>query len=269
VAPGARHISNGLAESTLSTYLPARCTTIYLAKANLLSRISVFACESQPIVLEGLAKVLSGCEDLDFIGSASALGDTFAAVRQAQPDIVLLDHAGGLKAVFEFIADVKNAAASCQPVLWVHDLADVECFRALRCGARGILKKTLPVTALIECLRAVAAGNVWIEGSPEQSADGSERRSAPRLTPREKQIVHQICEGQKNKEIAHALSITPGTVKVHLMHIFEKTGVKDRFELAIQGRKLLGLDTSVVPRMGPVSENLPESALKYTHVQGE
>jgi len=56
---------------------------------------------------------------------------------------------------------------------------------------------------------------------------------------------------------------------VHLMHIFEKTGVKDRFELAIQGRKLLGLDTSAVPRIGPASENLPEPALKYTHVQGE
>jgi DNA-binding NarL/FixJ family response regulator len=234
-----------------------------------LSRISVFACESQPIVLEGLAKVLADCEDVDFVGSATLLNDTFAAVRQSQPDIVLLDHSAGLKAVFEFIADVKNAVGTCQPVLWVHDLADVDCFRALRCGARGILKKTLPVAALIECLRAVANGAVWIEGSPEQSGDGADRRSAPRLTPREKQIVHEICEGHKNKEIAEALSITAGTVKVHLMHIFEKTGVKDRFELAIQGRKLLGLDPSAIPRMGPASENLPEPELKYTHQQGE
>jgi DNA-binding NarL/FixJ family response regulator len=234
-----------------------------------LSRISVFACESQPIVLEGLAKVLSECEDLDFVGSAPALADTFAAVRQIAPDIVLLDHSAGLKAVFEFIADVKNAAGTCQPILWVHDLADVDCFRALRCGARGILKKTLPVSALTDCCRAVAAGNVWIEGSPEPSADGLDRRSAPRLTPREKQIVHQICEGQKNKEIAQALSITAGTVKVHLMHIFEKTGVKDRFELAIQGRKLLGLETSTIPRMSPMPENLPEPELKYTQLQGE
>jgi two-component system nitrate/nitrite response regulator NarL len=233
-----------------------------------LSRISVFACESQPIVLEGLVKVLSACEDLDYVGSAPALGETFTAVRQNQPDIVLLDHSAGLKAVFEFIADVKNAAGTCQPVLWVHDLADVDCFRALRCGARGIVKKTLPIEALIECLRAVASGSVWIEGSPEQSADGADRRS-PRLTPREKQIVHQICEGQKNKEIAQALSITAGTVKVHLMHIFEKTGVKDRFELAIQGRKLLGLDIAAVPRMGPVSEDRAEPALKYSHIQGE
>ena len=97
---------------------------------------------------------------------------------------------------------------------------------------------------------------------PDQSPDGADRRSAPRLTPREKQIVHQICEGLKNKEIAEALSITAGTVKVHLMHIFEKTGVKDRFELAIQGRKLLGLDSSAIPKMGPGSENLPGTRAK-------
>ena len=62
------------------------------------------------------------------------------------------------------------------------------------------------------------------------------------LTPREKDIVHHVCGGLKNKEIAEALAITPGTVKVHLMHIFEKTGVKDRFELAVQGRRLLGTE---------------------------
>lgn len=233
-----------------------------------MSRISVFACESQPIVLEGLAKVLSGCEDFDYVGSAPALHDAFVAVRQSQPDIVLLDHSAGLKAVFEFIADVKNAAANCQPVLWAHDLADVDCFRALRCGARGILKKTLPVGALIDCLRAVGRGDVWLEGAPEPAAEG-DRRSAPRLTPREKQIVQQICEGHKNKEIAETLSITAGTVKVHLMHIFEKTGVKDRFELAIQGRKLLGLEAPAATKMGPQSEGPAEAPLKYSVLQGE
>ena len=62
------------------------------------------------------------------------------------------------------------------------------------------------------------------------------------MTPREKEIVHHVCGGLKNKEIADALSITAGTVKVHLMHIFEKTGVKDRFELAVHGRRLLGVE---------------------------
>jgi two-component system nitrate/nitrite response regulator NarL len=234
-----------------------------------LSRISLFACEAQPILLEGLAKVLTACEDFDYRGSAPALNDAFAAARDSQPDIMLVDHSAGLKAVFEFIADVKNAGIRCQIVLWVHELAEVDCFRALRCGARGVLKKTSPVEVLVDCLRTVARGEVWIEGSPDPSPDGMERRSAPRLTPREKQIVQQICEGLKNKEIAQALSITAGTVKVHLMHVFEKTGVKDRFELAIQGRKLLGLETPGVVRRGPQSADLAEPELKYTLLQGE
>ena len=216
--------------------------------------------------------MLAGCEDFDYQGAVPTLSDAFSAARQTQPDIILVDHSAGLKAVFEFIAEVKSASGKCQTVLWVQDLAEVDCFRALRCGARGVLKKTSQVEVLLDCLRTVGRGDVWIEGSSEHQIDGNERRSAPRLTPREKQIVQQICEGLKNKEIAEALSITAGTVKVHLMHIFEKTGVKDRFELAIQGRKLLGLDSPASPRRGPQSAELPDLAepeLKYTLIQGE
>ena len=135
----------------------------------------------------------------------------------------------------------KNTWTRCQPILWVNDLAEIDCFRALQLGARGILKKTLPVEAMLECLRSVGHGNVWMESSQPNPSGSADRRAAPRLTPREKEIVHHVCGGLKNREIASALSITAGTVKVHLMHIFEKTGVKDRFELAVHGRRLVGI----------------------------
>ena len=205
-----------------------------------MNQLTVFVCESQPIVVEGLAKVLAGCDDLEYIGSSPSLGEALEALRERRPDIILVDQAAGLKVVFQFISDVKNTWAPCQPVLWVNDLAEIDCFRALQLGARGILKKSLPVDALVECLRSVGQGNVWIENSLPDPMAHTDRRSAPRLTPREKEIVHHVCGGLKNKEIATALSITAGTVKVHLMHIFEKTGVKDRFELAVHGRRLLG-----------------------------
>ena len=103
---------------------------------------------------------------------------------------------------------------------------------------------------------------MWIESSLSEHAVGAlDRRSAPRLTPREKDIVHHVCGGLKNKEIAEALAITPGTVKVHLMHIFEKTGVKDRFELAVQGRRLLGPSACRKPTPG-------ESAPKKLRMTG-
>ncbi len=205
-------------------------------------RLTVFACESQPIVLEGLAKVLADCDDLEYIGSASTLSDALEILRAQRPDVILVDQTGGLKVVFQFISDVKSTCASCQPVLWVNDLAEIDGFRALQVGVRGILKKTLPVQSIIECLRSVGHGNVWIESSLSTGESSHDRRSSPRLTPREKEIVRHVCGGLKNKEIAGALAITPGTVKVHLMHIFEKTGVKDRFELAVHGARMLGVE---------------------------
>lgn len=207
-----------------------------------MNQLTVFVCEAQPIVVEGLAKVLAGCDDLRYLGSSPSLSDALESLRELRPDIILVDQSPGLKVVFQFISDVKSIWAPCHPVLWVNDLAEIDCFRALQLGARGILKKSLPVESLIDCIRSVGLGNVWIENSLPDPGANSERRSAPRLTPREKEIVHHVCGGLKNKEIAMALAITAGTVKVHLMHIFEKTGVKDRFELAVHGRRLLGTE---------------------------
>ena len=203
--------------------------------------VRVFACEAQPIVLEGLVRVLAEDPEFHYLGSMPSLADALDAVREQRPDVLLVDQSAGLKQIFQFVSDVKNTWPRCQPVLWVNDLAEIDCFRALQLGARGILKKTVAIAAMRECLRAVSQGEVWIESSLSDHAVGAmDRRSTPRLTPREKDIVHHVCGGLKNKEIAEALAITPGTVKVHLMHIFEKTGVKDRFELAVQGRRLLG-----------------------------
>jgi two-component system nitrate/nitrite response regulator NarL len=213
-----------------------------------LNRLTVYACESQPIVLEGLSKVLAPCADLEYVGATASLADTLDALRREQPHVILIGQTAGLKVVFQFISDVRSTCPGCQPILWVNDLAEIDCFRALQLGARGILKKTLPVQALVDCVRAVGRGDVWIEGTLSDQVVGAlDRRSAPRLTPREKEIVQHVCGGLKNKEIAEALHITAGTVKVHLMHIFEKTGVKDRFELAVHGRRMLGVDHAGQP----------------------
>ena len=80
-----------------------------------------------------------------------------------------------------------------------------------------------------------------MEGSP-QTTEFLHRKEVSRLTPRERQIVSLICRGMKNKQIAENLRITPGTVKVHLMHIFEKTGLKDRLALAVHARELVGAE---------------------------
>lgn len=204
--------------------------------------ISVFVCESQPIVVEGLKRVLEDCPDLTLAGATSNPEDTADLVTSLRPDVALVDQAWGSRTALELVGRIRTASETTQAVLWVTNLTEGESFRALQTGARGILKKTLPVTSVVECLRAVGQGNIWIENSISNQMVGFlNRRDVPRLTAREQEVVELVCRGMKNKQIADSLSITTGTVKVHLMHIFEKTGVKDRFELAMEARNVLGI----------------------------
>lgn len=204
-------------------------------------RISVFACESQPIAVEGLQRVLAECEDLEFVGSSAKPTEAMDALARVRPDIVLIDLAGGLIPALRLVSTLRAAASKSVPVLWVVDLPEGEAFRALQSGVRGIVRKTLPVSKLVECLREVAKGRIWMD-EQQPAAEFLHHREASRLTPREKQIVALICRGLRNKQIAENLHITPGTVKVHLMHIFEKTGLKDRLALAVRGRELIGAE---------------------------
>jgi DNA-binding NarL/FixJ family response regulator len=208
-----------------------------------LETITVYVCESQPIVIEGLKRALEGHSDLQLVGASLSIADALESIAAVQPSIILLDQAAGSKAAFELIPKIRMRSQHSHPILWVTNVTEVESFRALQNGMRGILKKTLPVESVVECLRAVGRGNIWIENSISNQVVGFlNRRNLPRLTPREYEIVALICRGMKNKQIAGELSITIGTVKVHLMHIFEKTGVKDRFELALEAHKLIGLN---------------------------
>ena len=215
---------------------------------------TVYVCESQPIVIEGLAKALEGVEDLRLIGSCQSIDEALDAVADLKPNIILFDQTVGNKAAFELIPKIRLRSVHSHTILWVTTVTEVESFRALQSGVRGILKKTLPISSIIECLRAVGKGNIWIENSISNQVVGFlNRRNLPRLTPREYEIVALICRGMKNKQIADALSITIGTVKVHLMHIFEKTGVKDRFELALEAHKLVGINPSEEVESVPAS----------------
>jgi two-component system nitrate/nitrite response regulator NarL len=207
-----------------------------------LETITVYVCESQPIVIEGLKRALEGHSDLQLVGASLSITDALESIAAVQPNIILLDQAAGSKAAFELIPKIRMRSLHSHAILWVTNVTEVESFRALQNGVRGILKKTLPVASVVDCLRAVGRGNIWIENSISNQVVGFlNRRNLPRLTPREYEIVALICRGMKNKQIAGELSITIGTVKVHLMHIFEKTGVKDRFELALEAHKLIGL----------------------------
>jgi DNA-binding NarL/FixJ family response regulator len=206
---------------------------------------TVFARESEPVAAIGLELVLGRTEDLRWLGHSPNAAEVLLRAQHLKPDLLLVDQAAGLREMLNLVTELKHSVPASRVVLWVSELAEIESFRALQVGARGILRRGLPLESLYDCLRSVAAGNLWLENTVSDQAIGFlNRRNTARLTPREREIVKLVCRGMKNKEIAETLLITPGTVKVHLMHIFEKTGVKDRFELAIQGARLLGIEKS-------------------------
>ncbi len=201
-----------------------------------MEKCSIFACESQPLGVDSVRRVC----DPRLCGSASNWAAARSEIRSLLPNVVLLDNAAGYRQSALFLAELVTLSPRSAAALWVADLEETELTRSLQAGARGVIRRDQTIELLFECLRHAAEGRIWIE--PELSGAWAEhsRRSHPALTPRERGIVELVTRGLKNREIAAELGITPGTVKVHLMHIFEKTAAKDRFDLALQSARILG-----------------------------
>jgi DNA-binding NarL/FixJ family response regulator len=161
---------------------------------------------------------------------------------------------------------LKQCKSSAHLVLWVNSISTELAFQAMSLGVRGILRKTLPMELQVKCLQKVQAGELWLEKSLTDSFLCARRVT---LTNREGQLVTLLAQGRKNKEIATALMISEGTVKVYLSRLFQKVGVKDRFEMALFGLKNLstgqlptttaipGLRSIVIDRPTESRERLP------------
>ena len=119
-------------------------------------------------------------------------------------------------------------------------MTEAEALRFLQAGARGIVRKTANIDLILACLRAVAQGRNWMEDCVFRDSLRADRYPRSELTPREQQVLELVEQGFKNREIALELGIRPGTVKIHLKHIFEKTGVRGRYGLALNGLKHRG-----------------------------
>ena len=213
------------------------------------NRPTVFVCETEPVVVAGLRWFLDETQEFALVGQATSVSGAIASVQELRPDLLLMDHSSGGRSTLHFLSEMAFLSASTVCVLWTRDVPESELVRAFRAGAKGFVKKTSPLPVLLEALRRVADGETFLEESASPTLrQWATRRHLPRLTPREREIIQLVSEGMKNREIAERLEITPGTVKVHLMHVFEKTGARDRYELAIRGARLL-MDCEPLPEV--------------------
>ena len=205
---------------------------------------SIAICDTQPVTAEGVRNLLRGVVDLKFLAAPASLQEATEAIKNQRPDVMILDKGFGIQAILDWLTEIHSKDGTplhSGIVVWGVSVTEAEALRFLQAGARGILRKSAAVQSIIACLRTVAAGRSWMEDCVFRDSSRSDRYPRSELTCREQQVLELVEQGFKNKEIAHELGIQPGTVKIHLKHIFEKTGVRGRYGLALNGLKDRGL----------------------------
>jgi len=205
---------------------------------------SIAICDTQPITAEGVRNLLRGVPDLRFLTAPETLAQAAEVVRKQHPDVLILDKGFGIQAILDWLTEMQSGEGTPPQtgmVVWGVSITEAEALRFLQAGARGILRKSAGVQAVVACLRTVAGGRSWMEDCVFRDSTRSDRYPRSELTAREQQVLELVEQGFKNKEIATELGIRPGTVKIHLKHIFEKTGVRGRYGLALNGLRDRGL----------------------------
>ena len=205
---------------------------------------SIAICDTQPVTAEGIRNLLRGVPDLKFLTAPETLAQATEVVRKQHPNVLILDKGFGIQAILDWLTEIQTgngAPLQTGIIVWGVSITEAEALRFLQAGARGILRKSAGVQAIVACLRTVAAGRSWMEDCVFRDSARSDRYPRSELTAREQQVLELVEQGFKNKEIATELGIRPGTVKIHLKHIFEKTGVRGRYGLALNGLRDRGL----------------------------
>jgi DNA-binding NarL/FixJ family response regulator len=204
--------------------------------------IRVLVLTDQPVLARGFQETLTAA-GIQLASAGDPAGETSGALKTSTAELVLLDLTGEF--TFETLADTHARMPGCNLVIRVGPISRELVFQALEYGVRGILPVQLSPENLVRSLERIANGEMLIEVTD----GGSEAVGDKRVTfsEREKQVVELLAQGLKNKEIAAAMQLAEGTVKVYLSRLFKKTKVRDRFELMLyraQDRKLLSTDAA-------------------------
>ena len=202
--------------------------------------IRVVIADDHPIVLQGLQQLFERHKDFVVVCCSNNGAAALADVRTHRPDVLVLDLRMPEMSGLDVLRALAAEAAKVHTVLLTAAVADEDVAEAVRLGARGLILKETPPEALLDCVRRVYRGEQWLERETVTRAfqrvlerESSSASASAVLTPRETEIVRMVAQGLRNKVIAERLSISEGTVKVHLHNIYEKFGIDGRLELLL------------------------------------
>lgn len=203
--------------------------------------IRVLVCDDHQIVRQGIKQILADAADIELAGEAANGPDAVAQVRRGGIDVVLLDIAMPQRDGLDVLKQLKSEFAKL-PVLMLSTYPDRQyALRSLKLGAAGYLNKSADSEQMIEAIRCVAGGRLFITPSVGEQLAASlgaggaaaDRPLHERLSHREYQVFRLLAQGRSVGEIAEQLVLSPNTVSTYRARILDKTGVRNDVELAL------------------------------------
>ena len=201
--------------------------------------IRVILADDHPIVLHGLQQLFERSPDFEVVACCKDGEETLAALRAQSADVLVLDLRMPGMSGLAVLRAMASEGLTIKTVLLTAAVQDEQVVQAVRLGVLGVVLKESAPEDLFACVRKVAQGLPWLETETmaraftqalDRQAGGGKGES---LTPRELEIIRMVGEGLRNREIGERLSISEGTVKVHLHNVYEKLGVDGRLELVL------------------------------------
>lgn len=196
----------------------------------------VILADDHPLLLRGLADLVSIEPDFQLVGTARSGRQALELLQVLSPELAILDITMPDLDGLAVLRAISHDDIRPRVVFLSASITPAQISEGLAFGAWGFLLKEAAPELLIHCLRSVAAGERWHPpellalSHPLAAEHGAEQFAE--LTLREREIVDLVCKGLSNRAIAADLGTAEGTVKIHLHNIFRKLKVGNRTSLA-------------------------------------